>query len=301
MRKSLLFLLLLPLAMLGLTLSGCDNVGPERTGSFTVLLTDAPGDFKKAVVTIEDIYLQGDGREFLLQDASITADLLELQNEVLALVEDVAVQGGTYSQLRLVISGGYIEVEQEDGSTLIYASSPDYAAAQGVIADGHLQLPSFAQSGLKIDFPGGGVLVDGGQHIILLDFNVAQSFGHQAGASGLWVMTPVIHASDFTLTGSVEVTLELDAEAELPGDVTLADFSATLDKNGDIIAVDFEETNGVHSLTFQFLEPGSYEVDIVAPAGFDFTADRDLPFTASVTSGATTRETVILESVFGEE
>jgi hypothetical protein len=300
MRKSLLFLLLTPLLLLGLTLSGCDNVGPERAGSFTVLLTDAPGDFQKAVVTIEDIYLQGETREHLLSGGAVTVDLLELQNEVLALIENVTVPGGTYSQLRVVISGGYIEVEQQDGSTLIYAFSPEYAAEQGVTADGQLQMPSIAQTGIKINLPGGGVHVDGDQHIILLDFNVSESFGRQAGASGMWVMTPVIHASDFSLTGNVEVTLELDEEVELPDGVTLADFSATLDRSGDIITVDFEEANGVHSLTFQFLEPGNYEVDIVAPEGFVFTADRDLPFTASVTSGATTRETVILESVSQE-
>ena len=185
-------------------LSACDTTSsPDGPGSLTVLLTDAPGDLVAAVVTIDRIYLQGGEEEVVLMDTPTTTNLLDLQNEFLTLVNDVAVPGGSYSQLRLEISGGYIEVveEEDEGglptSTTIYASSDEYAASQGVSADGTLQMPSYGSSGLKINLPGGSVDVDGDQEIILLDFDVAESFGHQAGGSGRWVLRPVVRATDF--------------------------------------------------------------------------------------------------------
>ena len=43
-----------------LAVSACsDSSGPDSAHGVTVLLTDAPGDVLEAVVTIEQIYLQG--------------------------------------------------------------------------------------------------------------------------------------------------------------------------------------------------------------------------------------------------
>jgi hypothetical protein len=287
-------------------LVGCEfgASGPAQPGTFSILLTDAPGDFHEAVVTIDQIYLQSgegseDGGRVVLMDEPVTTDLLTLRNKVETLVEDEIVPGGTYSQLRLVISGGYIEVEQEDGSTKIYASSPQYAAANGVDYDGSLQMPSYDASGLKIDLPGGAVTVDGDQTILLLDFNVAESFGHQAGASGLWVMTPVIHATHLEMTGSVEFSLSLGDEVELPtvGDdqITLADFSATLDKNGDVLTESFVEHDGTFKVNFYYLDPANdFDVSFVAPEGVSVTLDPEFPATVSVSSGATFRQAFVI-------
>jgi hypothetical protein len=64
---------------------------------------------------------------------------------------------------------------------------------------GDLQMPSFAQSGLKVNLPGDAITVEGDdQRILLVDFDVSKSFGHQAGNSGKWVMHPVITATDMT-------------------------------------------------------------------------------------------------------
>src|SRR5690606_22259855 len=101
---------------------------------------------------------------------------------------------------RLVISGGFIEVEEEDGSFSVYASSDDYAAEHGVAADGRLQMPSFSTSGLKITLPNEAAEIEGDQNVVLIDFDVSQSFGRQAGNSGMWVMHPVIHATSLAFT-----------------------------------------------------------------------------------------------------
>jgi hypothetical protein len=277
-------------------LVACDGTGPARSGSFSLMLTDAPGDFARAVVTIEHIYLQGaqgdedpPGGRVTLMDTPVTADLLELRNEVLALVEGVTVPGGHYGQLRVVISGGFIEVieardsEGNPTQTRIYASSPAYAAEHGVSADGTLHMPSFAQSGLKLNLAGDLGRVDGDQTILLLDFNVAQSFGRQAGGSGMWVMTPVIHVTDFMETASVRFSLSLGEGVTLPvvngEQITLEDFQVTLDRNGDLVTEHFAPAEGTHRATFRYLSarPEAYPVELGVPAGITVTLEPAFP------------------------
>ena len=296
---------LLPL-ILAVALAGCDAFG-DGSGSLRVLLTDAPGDFLTAQVTIDSVYLQGEGGAVVLMDEPVDVSLLELQNEVMDLVGETAVPAGTYSQLRLVISGGYIEVEQEDGSSAFYASSEAYAAEHGVTADGPLQMPSYGQSGLKVTLPGGAVDIDGDDQAILLDFNVAQSFGRQAGQSGRWVLSPVVHATDFALTGTAEVDLVLGEGVELPSVpgaevLTLADFSAALDKDGEAIPAAFadEDGDGTYTATFRYLAPGPYDVALVGPAGLAFTAD-PAPLSITAESGTTVRGTIAVTDAWVEE
>ena len=95
----------------------------------------------------------------------------------------------------VTIDRGYVEVEGESGATSIYASSPSYAGLpEGATVAGALQMPSFAQSGLKVQFTDGLVVGGDDQHL-LVDFDVRESFGKQAGNSGSWVMTPVLKGS----------------------------------------------------------------------------------------------------------
>lgn len=182
--------------------ASCDSSSTGlRTGQISLLLTDAPGDVVTAVVTIEQIYLQGsesdEGSRVILRDQPFTTDLLTLVDSTVVLLDDVTVPARSYGQLRFVISGGYIEVENEDSTTTIYASSPTYAFLPGdAVVGGSLQMPSFAQSGLKVNLPNDAVVVLEDETVVLLvDFDVSQSFGQAAGASGMWVMTPVLNAT----------------------------------------------------------------------------------------------------------
>ena len=88
---------------------------PVRIGALSIRLTDATGDFKKAVVTIDRVTLQpgndSTAQAIVLRDTPITTDLLTLANDVATLVDGAVVPAGTYGQLRFVISGAYIEVE----------------------------------------------------------------------------------------------------------------------------------------------------------------------------------------------
>ena len=183
-------------------LASCSSSTEVRTGQISLLLTDAPGDVVSAVVTIDQIYLQpsddeeNEGR-IILRDEDITTDLLTLVDDLEELIADFDIPVGTYRGLRFVISGAYIEVEQEGGTTKIYASSPTYAGLpDDAVVDGSLQMPSLAQSGLKITLPGNAIVIEEDEEVTLIvDFDVAASFGQLAGGSGNWVMHPVIHAS----------------------------------------------------------------------------------------------------------
>ncbi len=292
----------LPLLLLVGFLVGCDSVsGPREAGRLSLLLTDAPGDIATAVVTIDAIYLQGgeddggDSGRVYLRETPVTANLLDLQNEVLTLVNGVLVPGGRYSQLRLVISGGYIEVVEEEDElgaptiTRIYASSEEYAASQGVEADGHLQMPSFGTSGLKVNLPGGSVEIDGDDQIILLDFDVSESFGHAAGESGQWVMHPVIRATDFTTGVEAEFSLSAADSVTLPEvngqPVTLGDFAVAMEVGTDTITKAFIEDNGTFTASFFVQANTDYKVWFVEPEGVDVTLNNPFPTTINVASG----------------
>lgn len=285
-----------------LCLAACGN---DSTGRVTVKLTDAPGDtFEKAVVTISKVYLKGsvDGEEgaegkgeVVLRSEPITTDLLTLANDAADLVKDVEVPTGNYRELRFVITGGYVQVK-EDGGSRIYSTSANYEGLPpGTQVDGELHMPSAASSGLKVKFANDAdvsVTSDGGQKVILVDFDVSQSFGRAAGGSGRWVMGPVIKGADLEFSGNVEVTLRLGAGVQLPviGDaqVQLSNFTAVLvNADGGREPMAFTAgANGVYVADFKFLLPGTYSVDLVGPAGVSFTSEPGHPTTATVGSGA---------------
>ncbi len=292
-RIQILALSLFALAF-GLVTTGC---GGGNTVS--IKLTDAPGDFKAAVVTISEVYLQGEGGRVVLRDTPVTTNLVSLANDAKDIVKDAVVPAGSYSELRFVISGAYIEVPQADGSTLIYATSNDYAGLPaGAKVAGNLQTPSFSSSGVKVKFDG-DVTVEGEQKVILVDFDVSQSFGKDRGQGDKWVMKPVIKGADITFSGSVTVTLTKDAAVTLPTingrPVTLADFKATLlttesstdgaaDAAAEEIALTDANGDGVFEAQFKFLVPGDYKISFVAP-GVNFTTNPGVPAPVTIGSG----------------
>jgi hypothetical protein len=216
-------------SLLALAMAACGSNG----GQLTVQLTDTPGDFKAAVVTITQINLVGPAGMTVLSSTKVTTDLLTLQNSITTLVNSASVPPGTYNELDIVISGGYVEVEQAGGSSIIYASSATYEGLPaGASVGGTLRMPSFGTSGLKVNLPGGNVDVTTTAKVLLVDFDVQQSFGQDAGNSGAWVMHPVMTATDFSLSGSLEVTAKLASTVTLPASLTLGSFDAVLTNAG---------------------------------------------------------------------
>ena len=280
-------------ALLALALAAC--VGEQKV---TIKLTDAPGDnFEKAVVTISRVYLKGhaDGAEgkgdVELRSSPVTTDLLTLANDATDLVKEASVPTGTYKELRFVITGAYIQVKEDDGTRRIYATSPDYAGLPGgAQVDGALQMPSAAASGLKVKFDQDAdvsVTSEGDQQVILVDFDVAQSFGRQAGGSGRWVMGPVIKGADLALSGNVKVTLQPAQGVALSNDDAAQLRAVLVNADGSREPLAFTPAaDGGYVADFKYLLPGTYGVDLESAAGASFSTDPGLPANATVGSGA---------------
>src|SRR5712692_8366860 len=254
-----------------------------------------------AVATISQIGLQtAAGDEVILSQPNVITNLLTLTRELPALVQDSVVQPGTYSELRFKISGGYVQVD--DGQ--IYATSTTYAGLPaGATVGGTLQMPSLAQSGLKVDLPGGNVTVGTDSKLLLVDFDVSQAFGHLAGSSGSWIFGEVVQASNILFSGNLAVTVSLGSRITLPAidgvQVTLADFDVQLTNSGGAtktVPLAVTADPSTFAANFDFLVPGSYAVDLVAPAGITFTTSPVLPAAVNVVGGQQTDVILVVTS-----
>lgn len=278
----------------------CDNGTGSESGTLSIRMMDAPGDFKKAVVTVSQIYLQpgndSGAQRVVLSSTPVTTDLLTLANDVATIVQDASVPAGSYGQLRFVITGAYIEVEGQNGTRQIYATSPTYAGLPaGAQVTGQLVMPSFAQTGLKVRLPNGGITIGDEAKVLLVDFDVSRSFGRQAGASGTWVMSPVVTATDFQATGSLTSTVRLGQGVAMPAGTSLANAQMVLtsaDSSVKALPVT-ANADGSYQTSFRYVVPGTYTVDVRVP-GAALTTNPARPATVTVGSaqGATHAFTV---------
>lgn len=273
--------------------SGDDGLGPEEgTARLSVYLTDAPGDVAAVWVEIEEITLMGDERTIsILEEPTELIELTELVGQAQEIVDDAEIPEGAYGQLRLRIEDAVLETASGDVYLLGSAEHPD-----GLDATGTLLCPSCSQSGLKILLH--GMEVTEGESALVLDFDVSQSFGHQAGNSGKWVMRPVIHSTHYpdeddgveeegvSVEGQVALAdgVEIPScPAETPRDLTVFIPTATAQTliDGDGLAV--IRTGSVEDdgeFEMDYLESDTYTLGYVASIDFggwalEFTADVD--------------------------
>ena len=187
------------LAFALVALAACDGQSPNATTSFSVMLKDAPGDVQHAVVTISEVDLVGSGGVQVLTQTPTTVDLLTLAANAASLVHGVEVPSGTYEQLRFKITGACLAVENGTGGSDVYATDGYDATQCGGEVTGALQAPSLPESGLKVTMAGNALELTGPAKIVLVDFDVSQSFGHEASG---WVMHPVITGGEITTAPS---------------------------------------------------------------------------------------------------
>ena len=277
---------------LTLPLAACDDGNNPEFGTVSLLLTDAADpEITEAWVTFTDIYLQGeggdedpaDGRVYLFEDELHEFELTELQGEVAELVEGEEIPTGTYGQLRVVLGNACIVTA--DGS--VYSSSESYT--QCGTPDGRINLTSADESGWKVLL--NGLEVDGGQEVVLLDFMVDQSFFMAAGASGQYVLSPVIHGGEVTLTGGFDVSLSDPDDLLTETGFTLADFSVTMTPaEGDAETEAFldDDEDGLFTADFEFETAGqSYTFLLEGPDGLEWTVEPAAEQTLELDSGET--------------
>jgi hypothetical protein len=218
-------------------LTACDDeelTGPgDGMTNLSVYLTDQPGEVNAVWVQILQISLHGDeeGTIDLLEDPTELILLTELVGTVEPLVQNEEVSASTYNQLRFLV-GDVVLLSTEpklylkgepDLSSLDFASL-DPPVDPDELDQGTLQCPSCSQSGLKVKIPNGEVELEEGATAMVLDFDVAQSFGHKAGNSGKWIMHPVIHGTLVAdADGDGSVTDDLGTGTAIQGTVALGE------------------------------------------------------------------------------
>jgi len=186
-------------ATLATLLAACGSsstpTGTAGTAKVNVRLVDAPTlDYTHVLITVRDVQIQSDAGWTVLGTVNETIDLLALQNGAFkTLALDAELPPGHYGQMRLTLStdpGAINKVVFEDGTS----------------AD--LTIPSGFQTGIKI--PVSFDLQAGTTYEIFVDMDANKSiFVHQAGASGKYILRPVVHAYDRMMTGTISGTLAI--------------------------------------------------------------------------------------------
>ncbi len=226
----------LALALLPMLAAGCDSslTNNPANATMSVYLKDRAGDVDEVWVKVDDVVLMGDnGKVSLLAESTDLINITDLIGAPMVLSEDQELDPGTYSEARFVLGGAAL---RSGDSWYVYGNGVE--PPDGTAATGDLQCPSCSQSGLKVKFADALDVAEGANGI-LLDFDVSQSFGHQAGQSGKWVMHPVIHGAqaspneieDGTAVATISGTVALDTDVTIPmcgnADRTLAEFVPT--------------------------------------------------------------------------
>jgi hypothetical protein len=237
---------------------------------------DTPTEIAAAVVTIDEIRLipfpEQTNNSVVLLDEPTTLELTALPQTAIELVNRVPIPAGQYQEIRCILSGAYIYVAG-DG---VYMT-PDYdEVPSGLTIAGELVTPSLEQSGLKIklDNPlkaGPGIP----SKTWLLRFDVAESFGHAAGAAK-WIMHPVIFATAVDSTASIAVAVDTrsvpDAEQR---------FTVRLDdaENHPEARVDLDASKGYAHAELPYLLPaeGPYRLTLTTQDGVVIATNPPLP------------------------
>jgi hypothetical protein len=186
-----------------------------------------------------------------LAEADRTFDLLELVGGVHALLADVELESGHYTQLRIVIDSATVTIGGQ--------SHP-------------LTVPSGAQSGLKLT---GGWDVDPGVITSLtLDFDVNKSLKETPPGSGNYKLKPTIRIIQTALSGNIS---GLVTPAGI-GAVVFA-YDAVVDT---LVTSALVDTSGAYVL--QALLAGTYDVEATA-AGYNAARIEDVDVYAEQDTG----------------
>lgn len=197
------------------SINGCGGSSSttSTTGSVSVLLTDAPGDYEAVYVTIDEILVHKAGVDDLnvtdddlnvtIADLNVTDDnsswitvaephktydLLTLQNGITELLGERNISTGRYTQMRLVLGS-----EDDNGSTVAdgYDSHP-FANYIVFLAGGGVSELNIPSNVFKTNH--NFEIMQGESYRMLIDFDANQSI-NQAGNSGQWILNPVIGIS----------------------------------------------------------------------------------------------------------
>lgn len=265
---------LLGLSMAVMSLGACgDSLGVSQTATIRVLLTDAPADYiGEAFVDIGAVELlpsDGGDRIVLSEDGTDgPVNLLDLQGLATEVLADLEIPVGTYHQLRLFVESASVTLA--DG----YLFSDGSGASV-------LSVPSGAQTGIKLKLRSGdpedgdaeGVEIRAGETILVVDFDVSQSFriqGNPSTPAGIKSVSfrPTLRVVVQDLSGSISgVVSTALPNTSVEGLVVTAEM---VDPGDDEefqtqTATAMTDANGAYSIFF--VAPGTYSVAVDPPDG----------------------------------
>ena len=227
------------LLLLGFT--GCSDSGSvgnkdtssaqPSTGTLSLLLTDAPGDYQAVYVTIEEVlvhkaeedelFINNDENEtddttksddvnltediveteddsgwIVVAQPNKTYDLLTLQNNITEELGETDVTTGKYTQMRLVLGS-----EDDNGSTIAEGYETHPFANYLVLTGGDVAELDVPSNTLKLNH--NFEITEDGLVTMIIDFDANKSV-NEAGNSGKWILTPVISVKTKTKTQETE-------------------------------------------------------------------------------------------------
>lgn len=165
-------------------------------GTAQVMLADSPScGYSHVFVTVDHVEISSGGNGWTTIPVSASLgriDLLNLQNGVLFNLGEAPLRAGTYQQVRLVLVA--------NGTTAPFANAVVLVGTAGEIP---LKTPSAQQSGFKIIGP--FTVPASATADLVLDFNACKSIV-VAGASGQYLLKPVVMAIAESVTGGISGT-----------------------------------------------------------------------------------------------
>lgn len=231
----------------------------EKNARIEVYLTDAPGDYEKLNINIQDVQIHseptdnGNGWISLNVEKGIH-NLLDLTNGKDTLLANLDLPAGRISQIRLVLGNNNTVVI--DGKEIA------------------LNTPSAQQSGLKIQIQQS--LTAGVTYKILLDFDVARSVV-QTG-NGKFNLKPVIR-------GVVEATSGAIKGIVTPKEANPAVYAIS---GTDTLGTTYPDSLG-HFL-LRGIAAGSYSVHFIPATGFETVIKEGVTVTTGVVTDMGTVE-----------
>ncbi len=275
--------------------------GEGSFGSIGILLKDAPADeFQNIYITINEISLLPAGDEghplvVFSSESGYTIDLLDLRDQDFLLTVNEQVPSGTYSKVRMRITG--------------------ISAVGGPCEEMDIDLPSG-----RIDVnPQGTFLVEEGEVLYLrLDIDADKSIHlHPAGKSGKCIFRPVVFAEviprgnpattcAMPYRGTVSSLVDLDLNAVTDGFVLLRECACQ-----GALGVRLHEYTLVFSQDNTYVTPGALQADQqvmvygnVDELGFlnaELIIIGDVLITEGTVTGITDEDTVVVLPDTGEE
>jgi len=233
-----------PLLVLAGGAACSDDTAPSDTGTLVVRLTDAPSDdLESATIWVSEVSVNASGGADVIISSTpdVAYDLLDLQNGITATIGTASIPTGTYHQVRLLV----------DSARVVLKAGHTFSDGTNTAK---LLVPSGSQTGIKVNISP-PVSVTEGQTVLVVDFDVSQSFVFQGPSdhpNGI-LFKPVLHA-----------TVQ-DVAASISGTVTPASSNATLYAivGIDTVGTAFANTT-TGAYTLQFLPPGNYVVGVKA-------------------------------------